>query len=395
MDTTQLPSRAELVQRAADLVPALKTHTAWGEQNRRLHEETVAALAEAGVFRLMLPTRYGGYETGTRTVVEVLSELALGDPAAAWVAGVNAITMFMTAMLPDEVQDEVFGDGSSRLCGTLSPTGMCMPVEGGMMLSGKWAFISGAQHADWQVIVAVAPAPGPAGQFWPVLTVVPMSSLRIIDDWDTSGLRATGSVSTVAENVFIPHQRVLPLPLVLQEQYASAANAASPVFRTPLLPTAAALSVGPVLGLARSAKLEFFDRLPGRKITYTAYENQHDAPLTHLQVAEGSMLVDEVALHTRAVADLVDEKGTAGSAWTAEQRARARAEMGRACRLAKAAVDVFSTASGGSSIYSSVPIQRIVRDVNAVNLHGLMHPDTNDELYGRILCGLAPNTLYF
>ena len=64
------------------------------------------------------------------------------------------------------------------------------------------------------------------------------------------------------------------------------------------------------------------------------------------------------------------------------------------CRLAKQAVDIFATASGGSSIYRDVPIQRISRDVNAVNLHALMHPDTNDELYGRVLCGLEPNTLY-
>ncbi|WP_430787994.1 acyl-CoA dehydrogenase [Actinoplanes sp. G11-F43] len=395
MDVIQLPSRTELVEGAARIVPALRENVAWGETNRRLHDDTVEALTEAGIFRLMQPTRYGGFAAGARTTVDVLSEIALGDPAAAWVGGVGAITSFMTSLLPDEVQDEVFGDGTARLCGTLSPTGMAVPVDGGLMLNGKWAFISGARHATWQVIVAVAPAPGPSGEFWPILTVVPMSELGLVDDWDTSGLRATGSVSTVAENVFVPGNRVLPLPLVLAEQYASAANATSPVFRTPLLPTASALSIGPVWGIARAAQREFLDRLPGRKITYTGYENQHEAPLTHLQVAEGSLLVDEVGFHSRAVADLVDGKGAGGSAWSALERARARASMGRAVRLAKAAVDTFGEASGGSSIYSSVPIQRLVRDIAAVNLHGLMHPNTNDELYGRVLCGLAPNTLYF
>jgi hypothetical protein len=64
------------------------------------------------------------------------------------------------------------------------------------------------------------------------------------------------------------------------------------------------------------------------------------------------------------------------------------------CRLAKEAVDILAGASGGSSIYSDVPIQRIARDIQAVNLHALMHPNTNTELYGRVLCGLEPNTLY-
>jgi len=41
-----------------------------------------------------------------------------------------------------------------------------------------------------------------------------------------------------------------------------------------------------------------------------------------------------------------------------------------------------------------VPIQRIARDVQAVNLHALMAPVTAYELYGRVLCGLPPDTFY-
>jgi hypothetical protein len=57
-------------------------------------------------------------------------------------------------------------------------------------------------------------------------------------------------------------------------------------------------------------------------------------------------------------------------------------------------VTILSLASGGSSVYSDVPIQRIARDLHAINLHALMHPATNTELHGRILCGMEPNTLY-
>jgi len=63
-------------------------------------------------------------------------------------------------------------------------------------------------------------------------------------------------------------------------------------------------------------------------------------------------------------------------------------------RLAKESIDILALASGGSSIYRDVPIQRIARDIQAVNLHALMNPTTNTELYGRVLCGLEPNTLY-
>lgn len=391
--TVQAVEPAELVRGASTLVPLLQEYAAWTDENRRLHETVVEALSGAGVFKMRLPARYGGLESDARTVVEVLGELARGDGAASWVVGVNAITTWMAALLPDPVQDEVFSTPDVRLCGTLSPTGMCTPTDGGVLLSGKWGFISGALHSHWQVIVAMAPTPD-GESLWPILTVVPITDLQIIDDWDTFGLRGTGSVSTAAQEVFVPQERILPLPLVLAEQYASQANAASPIYRTPLLPTASALSVGVAAGLAQAAREAFHTRLPDRKITYTGYEHQADAPVTHLQVTEASMIVDEAAFHAHRLADLVDSKGATGAQWTLEERARSRADMGRAVELSKRAADIYAAASGGSSVYNGVPIHRIARDLQAINLHALMHPNTNAELYGRILCGLEPNTLY-
>jgi len=113
-----------------------------------------------------------------------------------------------------------------------------------------------------------------------------------------------------------------------------------------------------------------------------------------LQVAEAAMKIDEAEFHAHRLATLVDTKGVENAPWTLEERARARADMGAVCRLGKEAVDIYALASGGSSVYSNQPIQRIARDVQAVNLHALMHPNTNAELYGRILCGQEPDTLY-
>jgi alkylation response protein AidB-like acyl-CoA dehydrogenase len=286
----------------------------------------------------------------------------------------------------------VFSTPDVRVCGTLSPSAMAAPADGGVVVNGRWGFISGARHSQWQEIIAMSPLPD--GGMQPVMALVPMSQLTIVDDWHTCGLAGTGSVSTVAQEVFIPRERVLPLGAVLQERYASRANAGSPMFRAPLLPVASASSVGTVLGLAAAAMEAFLERLPDRKITYTAYESQREAPLTHLEVAEAAFKADEAGFHARRLADLVDAKAAAGEAWTLQDRALARACLGRACRLGREAADVLGDASGGSSIYRDVPIQRIQRDVQAITKHALMHPSTNQELYGRVLCGLEPNTLY-
>ncbi|WP_119728804.1 acyl-CoA dehydrogenase family protein [Thermomonospora amylolytica] len=386
------PSREQLVRKSAELVPLLQKHASWAEENRRLHDEVIEGLADAGVFKLRRPKRYGGYEADTRTLVEVAAELGRGDGSAAWVASVYWIPGWMACLFPDEVQDEVFDTPDVRVCGTLSPSAMAAPADGGIVVNGKWRFISGAHHSHWQEIIAILVPP--EGEPYPVMALVPMSDLLIVDDWHTSGLRGTGSVSTVAKDLFVPQRRVLPLGAVLQGEPASQRSAESKIYRLPLLPVAAASSVGTVLGLGRAARDAFLHRLGDRKITYTDYESQRTAPLTHLQVADATLKLDAAEFHAQRLAAQVDTKGNEGAQWKVEERVRARADMGAVVRLVREAVDILATASGGSSIYTDVPIQRIARDVQALCLHALMHPNTNTELYGRVLCGLEPNTQY-
>lgn len=388
----EAPTRDELVRRAAGIADTVRANAAWSEEHRRLHDETIAAAAGAGLFRLRTPKRYGGFEVDTRTLFDVATQLGRADGSASWVMSVYWIPTWMACLLPDPAQDELFTNPDVRICGTLSPSAMAEPADGGIVVNGKWSFVSGALHSQWQEIIAVLvhPEHGPV----PVMGVVPIEDLQIVDDWRTAGLRGTGSVTTIADNVFVPGHRFALLPSVLQGQHAGTANAASPIYRAPLLPVASASSAGTALGLAKGALDTFLERLPERKITYTAYERQAEAPLTHHQVATATMKIDQAEFHGHRLTALVDGKTVGGTPWTLLERAQARADLGAVCRLSKEAVDILQTASGGSSIYDDVAIQRFYRDVQAVNLHALMHPDTNDELYGRVLCGLEPNTLY-
>ena len=123
VESGNVPTRAELVRRAGELVPVLRANAAWTEENRRLHEETIEALADAGIFRMRVPARYGGYESDTQTLVDVGAELGRGDGSTSWVASVYWIPGWMAGLFPDEVQDEVFSTPDVRVCGTLSPSG--------------------------------------------------------------------------------------------------------------------------------------------------------------------------------------------------------------------------------------------------------------------------------
>ena len=392
MTTAAAPSREDLVRRAADLVPLLRKHAVWQEENRHLHEEVVEGLADAGVLRLRVPARFGGLEADTRTLNAVMAQIGRGDAAAAWTASVWSIPGWMAGLFPEPVLQEVFSTPDVRVCGTLSPSARAVPVNGGMVVDGTWNFISGALHSHWQEILAMAP--GPDLEDHPVVALVPMSDLEIVDDWHVSGLRGSGSVTTVAKGVFVPQERILPLPTVLAGRAASPLNAASEMYRNPLVAVANASSAGTVLGMAEAAMEAFMDRVGERKITYTDYAHQRDAPITHIQVAEARLRIDRAWFHADRMTQHADAKAAAGESWTIEERARTRADIGSVCRLGKEAVDILSLASGGSSIYTHVPMQRIARDMQVINLHAINVPETNFELYGRVLCGLEPNTPY-
>ncbi|RKT55191.1 acyl-CoA dehydrogenase family protein [Saccharothrix australiensis] len=392
MKTTESPGRPEIVRRATDLVDLIRKHAAWQEENRVLHEEVLEGVADAGLLKLRVPARYGGHEADMGTVVEVISELSRGDGSLGWVFNAWMNGCWLVGLLPDEAQDEIFADPKGVGIGlSVSPGGTARPTAGGVVLNGRWPFCSGVLHGPWFVHSAVLV--GEDGGRSPVMVTVPASDLGVVDDWHTAGLRATGSVTTVAEDLFVPDARVLPMvPLLAEGRHRSRLNADSPVWQAPFSPAASAVGSAPALGVAQAAWDVFFERLPERRITFTRYERQTDAPLTHHQVAEAAMKIDEAGFHVRRVARRVDAKTAAGESWTAAERAMSRLDMGAATQLAKEAVDVLKTASGGSSIYADAPIQRIERDVLAINLHGVLHPNTNMELYGRVRCGLEPNT---
>ena len=339
----------ELVRRAAEIVPVLRAHAAWGDEHRRLHEGALEAMTDAGVLRLRVPAEHGGHEADLATVVAVIAELARGDGSAAWTAAVWAISTWVVGQFPADVRREVFAKPDVRVTGILSPTATAAPVPGGVLVNGRWAFTTGAPQSHWTVNAALL-LPGRS----PVVLAIPLVDLEVVDDWHTTGLRATGSVTTVAKDVFVPAERVLHLAPVLRAH----PGATAPMFRAPFMPAACATVGAPAVGLARAA----VDAARG------------SASASDLR--EATALADEAEFLARRIAAVVDRKAACGEEWTAEDRAGVRRDLGEACQRARDAVDVL----GGDG---PVP-HRIQRDVHAVNLHAILHPNADVEWHGPV-----------
>jgi alkylation response protein AidB-like acyl-CoA dehydrogenase len=379
------------VERVAGIVPVLRAHAQWGEEHRRLADEVVQAMAAAGVIRMLVPAYYGGYESDMATIVDVGIQLGRGDGSPAFCATAWWAQCWAVAHFPDPVQDEVFADPDVPLCGTFVPNGKGEITKDGVVVSGEWGFNSGAWHSKWKVLSTLVL--NPAGEIEPIAAVVPMSDLDIIDDWDSAGLRGTGSITLVARDIFIPRERFQWMSQVMQQKYDSQRNANSPCYRGPIVGVLSNINTGKQIGMAQAAREAFFERIH-RPVAHTTYPTQADWPITHLQVAEADLKIDEAEYHARRLAALVDHKNTTNEPYTLRERGYCRMAVGRVSQLCYEAINTYTMASGSGSIYSSMPIQRIQRDIQAISLHALNMPIKNLELYGRILCGLEPNTFF-
>ena len=376
-----------LVERAAALVPLLLERAPAAEQSRRVSDASFDALSDAGIFSMTAPKRYGGAEVDFETQCEVLAHLARGCPSTSWVATIFSAMSWLVGTFPDQAQDEIFADRDPRISGVFSPTGTGVPKDGGLVVSGRWGFNTGCHGARWTVLNAVV---GTGAEAVPTCVIARSRELTIIDDWYATGMSATGSNTIVADNVFVPGYRCLGLPDMLEARLPARHNAGNSYFNYPLSPVLTVNAGGTPLGMARGALEEFRSRLPGRGIAYTFYTNKAEAPVTHLQLADAALTLESADAHVRRAAALLDRH--TGGPMSLDSRVKSRAHIAFAMGLARQSVDTLFYASGASSIQTHVPIQRFQRDVQALANHAIMHTQTALELYGRVLCGLPPNT---
>lgn len=383
-------TETELLDRIRALHPLIRSHAASAERQRRVTREVVEALGDAGILRMNVPRHYGGYQSSLRTQVDVLSEISTACGSAGYLALSQAGSAFIAALFPDEVQDEIFTGPDVRISSTLVPGSKAVPVDGGYTVNGKSPFASGCQDADWHLLTALDDTgEGPPELLW---LAIPMTELTILDDWDFSGLTGSGSNTVVARDVQVPAQRALRVGPLLEGECPSQRNSADPFYRMPLILMFCAWTAASAVGLARGALAEFGERIHQRGITYTFYQHQHEAPVTHLQFAEAEMKVSAAELLSGDLVQVIESRAAAGEPYTTAERARIRAQCGYLARLCKEAGELVGSASGASSLHREVPVQRMVRDLNALNLHSFVNPAANLELYGRVLSGLEPDT---
>ena len=372
----------EVVARVTALVPLIREHAEKSSQERRVVPEVMEALEDAGLFKLLVPRRLGGLETNLRTMMECVAEVGRGDGSTAWtVALLNVCTWFSTTF-SDEAQEEMFSTPQAKACGIFSPPLKSEKVDGGYLVSGRWAYSSGSFAATWATLGI-----GVEGDDPRALALIPSSAWKIEPTWFVAGMKGSGSDTIVVEDHFVPEHRIQRFPDMVEGDFRTSHKGDEQNANMAFIPVAALILVGAQIGLARHALERTLANLPKKNVAYTCYTNARNSPTHQLGVAEAATRFDQAEmLMQRACAD-VDEAAARGVQLDKLTRARVRMDTGIIGELVKEGIDKLMTANGASSFADGNVLSMIWRDSEIAGRHALVMPELGKEAYGRLLLG--------
>lgn len=383
-------AEAEHIARTRAIIPALKERAAETAALRRVPQENIDLMRGAGSLKTIQSVRNGGFGFSMRTHVEVIAALSEGCGSTGWVAGVVQAHSWVLSHFPTGAQDDAYGNPDNVVSAVIGPRGSAVKVDGGYRLSGFWPFASGNQVSQWLLLGGVVKNPVgdvlDEGDF-----LVPTEAVTQLDDWFVNGLTGTGSCSVKVDDLFIPEHRFLSLPgLIMGGSPGLAAYDEWNMHCAPV-PVLSLALCGSAVGIARAALAEFPNLVRGKTIAYTA-DDQYAHPVTHIQAGNAAMLIHEGELLLLHCADQIDAAAREGRELPFATKARMRLDCAQGVRRCLEGVEILFHASGASGIRLASPLTRAVADLRAINQHGLLNLETNQELYGRIVLGLEPNT---
>lgn len=378
----------KVLEAVTDLLPRFRERAVAAEQARRLPAESIAELQEAGVFRMLQPKRYGGMEADPVEFYEVVRTIATADGATGWVSSIVGIHPWQLSLFPEKAQDEVWGaDPNTLVSSSYAPTGKLTPVEGGYLVTGRWAFSSGCDHCSWVLLGALVM--GDEGKPVDFLTIlVPRGDYLIDDVWDVVGLKATGSNDIVITDLFVPAHRTLSFQDVSALTCPGQAVNTAPLYKLPFGTLFSYTITTPIIGMAQGAYDSHVDTMRERvRISYGGQKVAQD-PFAHVRVARAASDIDaawlQLVRNVREQMTLVE----VGDDLPMELRLRARRDQVRGTERAVDAIDLLFKNSGGRSLKTGNPIERAWRDAHAGSVHAANDTERWLAMYGKGAFGL-------
>ncbi|MGE0601749.1 MAG: acyl-CoA dehydrogenase family protein [Dehalococcoidia bacterium] len=379
----------ELLAKVEEIRPVIERNRDWNEEHRRLADEVYDAMINAGLFRMTAPNAFGGFEMHPSDIMRVYFSVAKIDIAAGWNLNIGASGAHTLATFPAAGGEEIYATGPDLIAaGSLNPPAKATRVEGGWRVSGRLPFASGCQRAAWLGALCIATNESgverdpTTGRPLLLFVFMPRSEARVIETWNTMGMRGTGSHDIEFDSVFVPHLRVRI------ESKETAPAFAGPLYRTPGF-----VIIGqavPVLAAAERAADELVSlaatKVPGLSRSKLA---EHETAQHHMGKARTFIEAAKSFMYDT----LNDGYDHAAAGEPASLALEKRAQMA-ARFLAEAgttAMDLVFEAAGTTGFMQSHGFERCFRDVHSLAQH-TGHAPGRYASVGKVEFGIRSDT---
>jgi alkylation response protein AidB-like acyl-CoA dehydrogenase len=390
MSVHEPSGRLDLIDRARDAVPVIAAAADEIEARSELPGHVVDALHERALFRALLPRDFGGDEIEPMTYVQMVEAIATADASTAWCIGQNSGCSMMAAYVRPEVAQQIWGsDPRAVLAWGAGPTGTAKIVDGGYLVTGRWEFASGGRHATWLgAHCRLAERDGTPrrtadGEVADRTVLFPKAAASMPPNWNTMGLRGTGSDAYSVENLFVAEDFSARRDTDEDRRHPGM------LYKFSTTHMYASGFAGVALGVARGA-LDAFKHLAMQKTPWQTNRMLRDSPVAQAQVglAEAKLGAARRFL-LGTLQDCWDSVRQTG-ALTLDQRVAIRMASTFATHQAKEVVDMAYHEAGATAVFATNPFERRFRDVNTITQQ-VQARSAHFESVGAHMLGLRPS----
>ena len=376
-----------LVDAAKELLPMIRANLGWMDSECQLPPELAAAMAQKGLFSLYVPKCLGGPELDPITAFHVVEEISKVDGSTGWcsfngtalTAAVSRITVAAAKELFGDPPD-IRGSGSARSGGTAKLT------SGGYLVSGRWNYLSGLDHAkclflNCDVVDDNGPVISEDGRPLTRVAIVPLEAGTVHINWTTLGMRGTASNDAEFSGLFVP----------VRHTYSRTEPAVhdNPLYnpQTAIL-VSWTLAAANALGMARGA----MDAFMGLATTGSTNSTTllRDRSTVQTTVGECEAMIGGGRSYVLDAVGAMWESQVGKRSDLMDKAVHARLAIAHAIRQSVKAVDKLFYAAGTGAIHQSNGLERFFRDLHVSGQH-ISGLHSNYELGGQMLLGAAPS----
>jgi 3-hydroxy-9,10-secoandrosta-1,3,5(10)-triene-9,17-dione monooxygenase len=385
---------AAMIARAKALIPRLRERAPQTEELRRLPPETERDLHDTGLFRIVQPKRVGGSEFDYVALVDCADAIGQADASVAWNFANLSSHHWMLGMFDKRAQDLVWNKSVDALIASsfIFPAGRARKVDGGYVLRGSWPFSSGVDSSEWNMLASVVSSDDEADGIEYRIFLVHKNDYRILDTWNATGLRGTGSNDVEVKDAFVAESMTLAVSDLAGGPTPGSAVNPNPLYALPVFSLFPYVLSGVALGNAQACLDDYVEVARHRASTYNRAK-LGDLQSTQIKIAEASAKIDAARRIMRSTCIEAVADARRGQVPDIAAKTRSRRDGAYSVNLCTEAVSLLFAASGARGLFTTGALQRQFRDAHAINSHIAFNFDAAGTNYGRVALGLPSENL--